>query len=84
MLHLPLHSLLPLCMKYPILQPTQQDSCQKHSYNKPGCQELGMGRSVFSLLAVDTYSNWGKEDQNAFSWLASLLAISQYQRTMNS
>ena len=28
-------------------------------------------------LAVVMYGNWGKEAQDVFSWLASLLAISQ-------
>eukprot|EP00731_Ephydatia_muelleri_P017791 Em0010g889a len=45
--------------------------CRKHSSNDPKCQELGWA------LAVETYGNWGKEAQNTFSRLASLLSISQ-------
>ena len=48
--------------------------CWKHSFNDPKCQELGW---VCIPLAVETYSNWGKEAQNTFSKLASLLSISQ-------
>ncbi|KAL5463726.1 hypothetical protein EMCRGX_G032652 [Ephydatia muelleri] len=48
--------------------------CWKHSSNDPKCQELGW---VCIPLAVETYSNWGKEAQNTFSQLASLLSISQ-------
>ena len=47
--------------------------CQKHSSNDPKCQELGW---VCVPLAVESYGNWGKEAQNTFARLASILSIS--------
>ena len=46
----------------------------KHTANDAKCQELGWSCIP---LAVETYGNWGKEAQCAFSRLASLLAIGQ-------
>ncbi|KAL5505319.1 hypothetical protein EMCRGX_G006733 [Ephydatia muelleri] len=48
--------------------------CRKHAANDTRCQELGW---LCIPLAVETYGNWGKEAQSVFSWLASLLSISQ-------
>ena len=47
--------------------------CRKHSSNDPKCQELGW---VCVPLAVESYGNWGKEAQNTFARLASILSIS--------
>ena len=47
---------------------------RKHAANYTKCQELGW---TCIPLAVETYGNWGKEAQCAFSRLATLLAISQ-------
>ena len=47
--------------------------CQQHSSNYPKCQELGW---VCVPLAVESYGNWGKEAQNTFARLASILFIS--------
>eukprot|EP00731_Ephydatia_muelleri_P007211 Em0003g1459a len=47
--------------------------CRKHSSNDPKCQELGW---VCVPLAVESYENWGKEAQNNFTRLASILSIS--------
>ena len=60
MLQLPLHSLLPLCMRYVIqhvLQPTQL-STESNTSNDPKCQELEW---VCVPLAVESHGNWGKE-----------------------
>ena len=46
--------------------------CQKHSSNDLKCQELGW---VCVPLAVESYGNWGKEAQNTFTRLASILSI---------
>ena len=48
--------------------------CRKHSTNDARCQELGW---VCIPLAVETFGHWGKEAQNVFSRLASLLSIHQ-------
>ncbi|KAL5509138.1 hypothetical protein EMCRGX_G004448 [Ephydatia muelleri] len=48
--------------------------CRKHAANDTRCQELGW---LCIPLAVETYSNWGKEAQSVFSRLSSLLSISQ-------
>ena len=45
----------------------------RHSSNDPKCQELGW---VCVPLAVESYGNWGKEAQNTFARLASILSIS--------
>ena len=42
--------------------------------NGPKCQELGWSCIP---LAVETYGNWGKQAHDAFSRLASFLAINQ-------
>eukprot|EP00731_Ephydatia_muelleri_P009283 Em0004g1621a len=47
--------------------------CRKHSSNYPKCQELGW---LCVPLAVESYGNWGKEAQNTFARLASILSIS--------
>ncbi|KAL5503278.1 hypothetical protein EMCRGX_G010201 [Ephydatia muelleri] len=47
--------------------------CRKHSSDDPKCQELGW---VCVPLAVESYGNWGKEAQNTFARLASILSIS--------
>ena len=47
---------------------------RKHAANDAKCQELGWS---CILLAVETYSNWGKKAQSVFSRLVFLLAISQ-------
>ena len=47
---------------------------RKHSTNDARCQELGW---VCIPLAVETFGHWGKEAQNVFSRLASLLSIHQ-------
>ena len=44
---------------------------RKHDANVPKCVELGW---ICIPLAVEAYGNWGKEAQEAFSQLASLLA----------
>ena len=49
--------------------------CRKHSSNDPNCQELGW---VCVPLAVESYGNWGKEAQNTFAGLASILSISPH------
>ena len=46
----------------------------KHLSNGPKCQELGVGWSCIPL-AVETFSNWGKETHLTFSRLASHLAV---------
>ncbi|KAL5477538.1 hypothetical protein EMCRGX_G024349 [Ephydatia muelleri] len=48
--------------------------CREHSTNDARCQELGW---VCIPLAVETFGHWGKEAQNVFSRLASLLSIHQ-------
>ena len=48
--------------------------CREHSTNDARCQELGW---VCIPLAVETFGHWGKEAQNVFSHLASLLSIHQ-------
>ena len=47
--------------------------CRKHSSDDPKCQELGW---VCVPLAVESYGNWGKEAENTFARLASILLIS--------
>ena len=47
--------------------------CRKHSSNDPKCQELGW---VCVPFAVESYGNWGKEAQNTFARLSSILSIS--------
>ncbi|KAL5460333.1 hypothetical protein EMCRGX_G033778 [Ephydatia muelleri] len=47
--------------------------CRKHSSIDPKCQELGW---VCVPLAVESYGNWGKEAQNTFARLTSILSIS--------
>ena len=47
--------------------------CRKHSSNDLKCQKLGW---VCVPLAVESYWNWGKEAQNTFARLASILSIS--------
>eukprot|EP00731_Ephydatia_muelleri_P007475 Em0003g1723a len=44
---------------------------RKHRVNDPKCSELGW---VCVALAVETYSNWGKEAQATFSRLAACIA----------
>ena len=44
---------------------------RKHDANDPKCVELGW---ICIPLAVEAYGNWGKEAQETFSQLASLLA----------
>ena len=45
---------------------------RKHDANDPKCVELGW---ICIPLAVEAYGNWGKEAQETFSQLASLLAV---------
>ena len=45
---------------------------RKHAANDPKCRELGW---ICIPMAVETYSNWGKEAQHMFSRLATYLAI---------
>eukprot|EP00731_Ephydatia_muelleri_P006949 Em0003g1197a len=52
---------------------THKAECRKHSSNDPKCQELGW---VCVPLAVESFGNWGKEAQNTFARLASILSIS--------
>ena len=47
---------------------------RKHAANDIKCQDLGW-RCI--PQAVETYGNWGKDAQSAYSRLATLLAISQ-------
>ena len=46
---------------------------RKHFSNAPKCQELGW---ICVSLAVESYGNRGKEAQNTFARLASILSIS--------
>eukprot|EP00731_Ephydatia_muelleri_P009946 Em0005g532a len=46
--------------------------CQKHSSNDPKYRELGW---LCVPLTVESYGNWGKEVQNTFVRLASILLI---------
>ena len=56
-----------------VLQLTKQNAVCTLPCNDPKCQELGW---VCVPLAVESYGNWGKEAQNTFARLASILSIS--------
>ena len=72
MLLLPPHSLLLLCMMHVIPQVLQLTK-QSAESTLPMTQSV---RSRGGYVAVESYGNWGKEAENTFARLASILSIS--------